>query len=78
MMDLLFRAVAESVEEAVVNALLGAESMVAEPETAGSGGAGGETAGSGGAGTTGQVGVSLPADRLAELLAASDRQARSR
>ncbi len=30
MMDLLFRAVAESVEEAVVNALLGAESVVAE------------------------------------------------
>ena len=65
---LLFRAVAESVEEAVVNALLGAESMVAEPQTVGSGGAG----------AAGQVGVSLPADRLAELLAASDRQARSR
>src|SRR6266700_949499 len=55
MMDLLFRAVAESVEEAVVNALLGAESMVAEPQTVGSGGAG----------AAGQVGVSLPADRLA-------------
>jgi len=77
MMDLLFRAVAESVEEAVVNALLGAESMMAEPETAGSGGAGGETAGSGGPGAAGQVAVSLPADRLAELLAASGRQARS-
>jgi D-aminopeptidase len=86
MMDLLFRAVAESVEEAVVNALLGAESVVAEsmaaePETAGSGDARTQTAGSGaaeaaaaGSGAAraaGQVGVPLPADRLAGLLAAS-------
>jgi D-aminopeptidase len=86
MMDVLFRAVVESVEEAVVNALLGAESVAgsvpgaAGSATAGSEAAGTETAGSGAAGTetvssaaAWPADVSLPADRLAELLAASGR-----
>ena len=59
-MNLLFRAVAESVEEAVINALLGAG-----PGPAGSA-AGGPLPG-------GSMGVPLPAGRLAELLAASGR-----
>jgi D-aminopeptidase len=87
MIDLLFQAVAESVEEAVVNALLGATSVTG-PATAESGAgpaaesgaesaaaesvAGGTAGGRAAAGRAGAapVGVSLPADRLAELLAA--------
>jgi D-aminopeptidase len=65
-LDLLFRAVAESVEEAVVNALLGAES-VAAISAAGPAPAGSSPAG--------PVGVPLPVDRLAELLAGSGRKA---
>jgi D-aminopeptidase len=64
-MNLLFRAVAESVEEAVINALLGAGPGPAGPVSAGSVAAGplpGRSAG-----------VPLPADRLAELLAAAGR-----
>jgi D-aminopeptidase len=55
MMDLLFRAVAESTEEAVINALLGAESVAA-----------GAVPGSAEGRFTG---VPLPAGRLTELLA---------
>jgi len=61
MMDLLFRAVAESVEEAVINALLAAESVAA-----GSGN---------GSAEGGLVGVPLPVGRLVELLGRSGQNA---
>jgi hypothetical protein len=60
-MDLLFRAVAESVEEAVINALLAAESVAA-----GSGN---------GSAEGGLVGIPLPVGRLVELLGRSGQNA---
>jgi D-aminopeptidase len=95
MIDLLFQAVAESVEEAVVNALLGATSVTGPATTESGAGAAAES-GAGAAAESGAesaaaesvardtaggraaagragaapAGVPLPADRLAELLAA--------